>query len=140
MERRSGLRKAIDMEVVLDSPRDRGLRGKIGNVGFGGLYVQLESGQLSKDAPVEIAILLQQESGPRVYRIRAFVARLAPNGAGLVFDEYDVTAFRALVLLLLTRQREMSGVTHPGSGGVSFSNGSGSDAAPTLEDTTKKAA
>ena len=133
MERRSGLRKAINMDVVLDSPHGRRVQGKIGNVGFGGLYLQVDTGELSQNAPVELAVVLHQESEPRLYRINAFVARITSNGAGLMFDEYDVTAFRALVILLLAQRAG-------GAGRVSFSNSSGSDAAATPEDTTEKAA
>src|SRR5206468_327188 len=99
------------------------LRGKIGNVGFGGLYLQVDTGELSQNAPVELAVVLHQESGPRLYRINAFVARITSNGAGLMFDEYDVTAFRALVVLLLAQRA--------GAGRVSFSTSNGSDAAAT---------
>src|SRR3954447_22082931 len=104
MERRSGLRKAINMDVVIDSPHGRRVRGRIGNVGFGGLYLQVDPGDLSQNAPVDIAVVLQQESGPRLHRIHAFVARLASNGAGVTFDEYDVAAFRALVVMLLAQR------------------------------------
>jgi hypothetical protein len=138
MERRSGLRKAMSMDVVVDSHRGNCVRGKIDNVGFGGLYLQIDTGELSKNAPVELAVVLHQESGPRLYRMHAFVARITPNGAGLTFDEYDVAAFRALVILLLAQRAGAAGQQVTGK--VSFSNSSGSDAAATPEDTRDKAA
>jgi PilZ domain-containing protein len=137
MERRAGTRKAMDVEVTIDSAHCRAVRGKIGNVGFGGLFVQLEAGGLREDARVEILVVLSQETGSRLYRMPAVVARITQNGAGLIFDEYDVTAFRTLVLLLLARQKAVADSL---ARGATFSDGRGSDAAPTLGDANEAAA
>lgn len=136
MERRAGARKTIDVDVTVDCAHRRVVRGKIGNVGFGGLFVELESNELSEDARAEILLVLPQISGARQYRMPAVVARITQNGAGFAFNEYDVTAFRALIVLLLAqRKASVDSLVRD----VRFSDGSGSDAAPTLEDTNEAA-
>lgn len=105
MERRWGLRKSVGVDVVIDNQPACLLRGHIDNVSVGGVYIKTESAALRKNAQVELVLMLQQGPGTRVYRMPAMVVRLTANGAGLMFDQYDVNAFRALVVLLLAQQK-----------------------------------
>lgn len=105
MERRWGMRKSIDVEVVIDNQPACLIRGRIGNVSVGGLFVRTEDSSLAMNSQVELVLMLQQDQGTQVYRLPAMVVRLTPQGAGLMFDEYDVDAFRTLVALLLAKQR-----------------------------------
>ena len=105
MERRWGARKPVEVDVVVDNQPACLRRGTIGDVSIGGLFVRMEPKGLTPDAPIELVLLLQQEGGMQVYRMPAVVARLAPDGAGLRFDQYDVGAFRILVMLLLALKR-----------------------------------
>lgn len=105
MDRRWGMRKRVGVDVVIDNQPSCLLPGRIGNVSVGGLFVQTEATNLNPDARVEIVLMLQQGNGTSVYRMPAMVVRLTPNGAGLRFDEHDVNAFRALVVLLLAERR-----------------------------------
>lgn len=133
MERRWGLRKAIEVDVVIDNQPASLLRGRIGNVSIGGLFVRTEAKNLRKNAQVELVLMLQQDSGTRIYRMPAMVVRLTQDGAGLMFDEYDVNAFRALVVLLLAQQKAgESSANHNNS----LSIEGGARAASVLEGTT----
>lgn len=141
MERRWGMRKAIQVDVVIDNQPACLLRGRIGNVSTGGLFVQTEPTSLSQNEQVELVLMLQQESGTRVYRISAMVVRLAQDGAGLMFDQYDVNAFRALVVLLLAQQKAARTQTNKERvNALSFSKEGGRRVASTLEGTTGVAA
>lgn len=110
MDRRWGMRKPVGIDVVIDNHPSCLLRGRIGNVSVGGLFVQTEATNLNPNSRVEIVLMLQKDNGTSVYRMPAMVVRLTPSGAGLRFDEYDVNAFRALVMLLLA-QRQTSTAT-----------------------------
>jgi hypothetical protein len=141
MERRWGTRKAMEVDVVIDNQPAGILRGRIGNVGVGGLFVRTAPTTLSKNAQVELVLMLRQESGTRVYRMPALVARLTPEGAGLMFDQYDVDAFRALVVLLLNRQRRAAADATRGlTKALSLSIDGGPDAASKSEGTRDEAA
>ncbi|HEY3487025.1 MAG TPA: PilZ domain-containing protein [Gammaproteobacteria bacterium] len=105
MDRRWGMRKPVSVDVVIDNLPSNLLRGHIGNISIGGLFVKTAPMPLRVNAPVELVLLLEDDDGTRVYRLPAVVVRLTPEGAGLMFDQYDVNAFRTLVVLLLEQQR-----------------------------------
>lgn len=140
MERRWGMRKAIEVDVVIDNQPACLLRGRIGNVSIGGLYVRTEPGSLSKDSQVELVLMLQQDNGTRVYRMHAMVVRLTHDGAGLMFDQYDVNAFRALVVLLLAQKKAAASVTQDRVNTLSFSIDGDGDVASVPEGAVGRAA
>lgn len=122
-ERRWGARKPLNLEVVIDNQPLCLLRGQIGNISIGGLYVKT-SGELPANSRVELVLLLQEQGGTRVYRMPAMVVRAAGDGAGLMFDQYDVNAFRTLVALLLDTQRRAAALA-PLSGTADTADQSG---------------
>jgi CheY-like chemotaxis protein len=69
------------------------------------LFVKTDPTALRINGSIELVLLLDSRQGMRVYRLPAIVARLTPDGAGLMFDQYDVSAFRTLVVLLLEQQK-----------------------------------
>lgn len=99
-ERRWGMRKSVEVDVVIDNQPLCLLHGSIGNVSIGGLFVRTKPAALNPNARVELVLLLQEGGGTRVYRMPAIVVRLTDKGAGLIFDRYDIDAFRTLVSLL----------------------------------------
>ncbi len=143
MERRWGIRKSVEIDVVIDNQPNCLLRGRIGNVSIGGLFVRTEPAGLAVNSQVELVVILHEEQGARVYRMPAMVVRLTPNGAGFMFDQYDVNAFRTLVMLLLAGQRAPAGRRpepryRPSRAPLSI--GDGARAASILEGTTGNAA
>lgn len=104
-ERRWGARKPIEVDVVIDNQPLSLLHGRIGNISIGGLFVETASVGLHTNAKVELVLLLQEQGGTRVYRMPALVVRVTGSGAGFMFDQYDVNAFRTLVALVLDRQK-----------------------------------
>lgn len=99
-ERRWGMRKSVEVDVVIDNQPSCLLHGSIGNVSIGGLFVRTKPTALNPNARVELVLLLQEGGGTRVYRMPAIVVRLTEKGAGLIFDRYNIDAFRTLVSLL----------------------------------------
>lgn len=100
-ERRWGLRKTVEADVVIDNQPAALLRGRIGNVSVGGLYVSTTPAALMPDSCVELVLMHQAPGGTQVYRLAATVVRRANEGVGLMIYHYDLDAFRALVALLL---------------------------------------
>lgn len=109
MERRWGLRKPVDADVVIDSQPLCLLRGRIGNISIGGLYVTTTPTALNRNTPVELVLLRQESGGTRVYRLPAMIVRLTEEGAGLIFDRYHIDAFRTLAFLLRDSRRPGAG-------------------------------
>jgi hypothetical protein len=105
MERRWGVRRPVEVDAWIDCQPACLLEGQISNISIGGLYVRTNASGLRLNAPVELVLTLDDEHETRVYRLPAVVVRLNEDGAGLMFDQYDVNAFRTLVVLLLERQR-----------------------------------
>lgn len=99
-ERRWGLRKAVQVDVLIDNQPACLLHGRIGNISIGGLFVRTSPHALDRNARVELVLLLQENGGTKVYRMPAIVVRHTAEGAGLIFDRYNIDAFRTLVFLL----------------------------------------
>lgn len=100
-ERRLGLRKSMQADVVIDNQPASLLRGRISNVSVGGLYVCTIPAALAPHSRVELVFMRQVDGVTRVYRLSAMVVRRANEGVGLLINHYDLDAFRALVALLL---------------------------------------
>lgn len=115
MERRWGSRKSLEADVVIaDEPRQV-LPGRIGNISMGGVFVETDSVGLRNNSQIEV-VLRSRDDGTRVYRVPAMVVRITANGAGLMFDQYNVEAFRALVSLVLHQHPTTAEKNSHGSG------------------------
>jgi len=119
-ERRWGMRKSVEVDVVIDNQPVSLLHGRIGNVSIGGLFVKTTPVALNPNSPVELVLMLHENGGTRVYRMPAIVVRLTNHGAGLIFDRYNIDAFRTLVFLLrdsrafgIRRGKTTSRAKHP---------------------------
>lgn len=130
-ERRWGARKPVEVDVVIDNQPLCLMRGRIGNISIGGLFVQTAGGALHENAKVELVLLLQEDGTTRVYRMPALVVRVTPDGAGFMFDQYDVNAFRTLVALVLDRQKRTAALAPVEAGGDAVVPSSRSVAVPT---------
>jgi len=101
-ERRSGLRKVVTADVVIDNQPAGLARGHIANVSVGGLFIHTADAAPELRSHVELVLLRQTGAGTRVYRIPTTVVRTATNeGIGLMVNHYDLDTFRSLVALLL---------------------------------------
>ena len=100
-ERRWGLRKAVQADVLIDNQPASLLRGRINDVSVGGLYVSTIPVALAPNSGVELVFMRQVQGATRVYRLSAMVVRRGNEGVGLLINHYDLDAFRALVALLL---------------------------------------
>lgn len=100
-ERRWGLRKSVQADVLIDNQPASLLRGRISDVSVGGLYVSTIPAALAPNSRVELVFMRQVQGVTRVYRLSAMVVRRGTEGVGLLINHYDLDAFRALVALLL---------------------------------------
>lgn len=112
MERRSGLRKPVDVDVVIDNQPLCLLRGTIDDIAIGGLFVKTGGG-LDVQSRVELVLMLRHNGTTQVYRLPALVVRVTDDGAGLKLDEYDLNAFRVLVALLIENSKRAAAASTP---------------------------
>jgi hypothetical protein len=118
MERRWGVRRPVEVEVLIDNQPACTLQGRVDNISIGGLFVKTEASSLRMNAPVELVLSIDEAGNKHVYRLPAVVVRQANGGVGLMFDQYDVSAFRTLVVLLLDRQKTSNPRRHTAVAGA----------------------
>ncbi len=105
MERRWTTRTELDLDVEVAVEDGEVFQARTRDIGLGGVFVHTAEGaDLEHGDDVELVFRLPQESGNSLfsesgegqYRIRARVVRLTSAGAGLMFRDFDATAFRSL--------------------------------------------
>jgi len=98
IENRWSQRRSLDMDVeilmdgsVLGCTRTR-------DVGLGGVFLLLDDQQsLDFAADVDLLFVADQQAGSRSrHKLRARVVRHTAEGIGLMFRDFDTSAFRAL--------------------------------------------
>lgn len=111
MERRWTARAPIYIDVGLFFHGQEISVCKTRDIGLGGVFLESDQPLLPKEAQVELIFMLGSGEQRIKHRIRAKVARLAGEGMGLVFRDFDATAFRSLQEVL--RHKEKDGVETP---------------------------
>jgi hypothetical protein len=98
IENRWSQRRSLDMDVeillhgsVIGHTRTR-------DVGLGGVFLFLDKGEhLSPEEDVDLMFMSGEQSGSRArHKLRARVVRHTAEGVGLMFRDFDTSAFRAL--------------------------------------------
>lgn len=69
---------------------------KTRDIGLGGVFVETAAAHLEKDENIELVFNLKSLEDQEQSTIRAKVVRIENGGAGLMFKDFDATAFRAL--------------------------------------------
>jgi PilZ domain len=92
---------------VLISARPHGLRqARIRDVSSSGLFVELPpSAPLIDNAHVELIFVRSAERVSRILRVPALVVRTTQSGAGLMFLDVNLAAFRTLLTQLLAEKK-----------------------------------
>ncbi len=105
MERRWTTRTELDLDVEVAVEDGGVFQARTRDIGLGGVFVRTAGDpDLEPGDDVELVFRLPGETGDGPfpdpeegqYRIRARVVRLTPVGAGLMFRDFDATAFRSL--------------------------------------------
>lgn len=103
MERRwtTRTRLCVDVDIAHDSGS---VRCTTQDIGLGGLYVALPRTSLSEGQNVEVTFYLTQLATAEEHKLRARVVRTPPGGAGLMFRDFDASAFRSLQRVMRVRE------------------------------------
>lgn len=116
MEHRSGKRRVVDAQVVVDC-RPLGLmRGRIKNVSAGGLFIRMKPLRGMRSDHVKLVLVRRERGVSRIYRLPAVILRWARDGAGLMFSDLTPNAFYALLAILLADEQHRSGKRPPPGG------------------------
>ena len=102
-------RQSSDHSVLI-SARPHGLRqARIRDVSSSGLFVELPpSAPLSINAHVELIFVRPANHVSRILRVPALVVRTTQSGAGLMFLDANLAAFRTLLTQLLVEKNPMA--------------------------------
>ncbi|MEQ6342708.1 MAG: PilZ domain-containing protein [Gammaproteobacteria bacterium] len=111
MERRWTARAPIYLDVGLFFHGQEISVCKTRDIGLGGVFLESAQPLLPKEAQVELIFMLGSGEQRIKHKIRAKVARLTEEGMGLVFRDFDATAFRSLQEVM--RHKEKDGVEMP---------------------------
>ncbi len=110
MERRWTDRAPIYLDVGLFSQGQEISVCKTRDIGLGGVFLECAHPLLPQEAQVELIFMLGSGAHRIKHKIRAKVARLTKEGMGLVFRDFDATAFRSLQEVL--RHKEAAETPH----------------------------
>ena len=107
VEHRWNERKTTDHSVLINA-RPHGLRqARIRDVSTSGLFVELPpSAPLANNAHVELIFMPSANDVSQILRVPALVARTTQSGAGLMFLDPDLKAFRTLLAQLLAEKKQ----------------------------------
>lgn len=109
MEHRWGIRRPIDLDVMVDCHSRGALRGRIRNISSGGLFVATGAASPPVHAGVNLAFTLRTNGLIRISRIEAVVTRVAEDGFGLMFSQFNP---RALAAVLTSQQNAAEHAYH----------------------------
>jgi hypothetical protein len=102
-ERRDTARVPIRLDVMLN-PDTHGFQlFHTRDISLDGVFVET-SARFAKKAVADLAIKLSAGNASRVYRLRATVARVTPDGVAFVFDDLDSDTYEALLQLVFAQQ------------------------------------
>ncbi|MCB1785748.1 MAG: PilZ domain-containing protein [Chromatiaceae bacterium] len=100
MEQRTHDRKAVSLDAVVGCPRFGLLRGRIVDLGIGGLYVRAETSIVPIGASVTVTFQPGNEVCGACLSVAGRVAHQSLHGFGIEFGELDATCRDALDRLL----------------------------------------
>lgn len=106
---RGNERQTSDHSVLI-SAHPHGLRqARIRDVSISGLFVELPpSAPLSNNTRVELIFMRSANHVSRILRVPALVVRTTQSGAGLMFLDANLAAFRTLLTQLLAEKKPMA--------------------------------
>lgn len=98
-DHRWSTRRPVDLDVTLQSDGHKPIVGRAHDISIGGMFVKTEAHQpitLTTDSSVILGFSMDHDEGTMHYRVPARVVRIALDGAGLMFEDYDAATLRSL--------------------------------------------
>jgi hypothetical protein len=96
MEHRWGRRIAVDLGVTLHSRSTGRVRGRLHDLSSGGAFVHVPA-VLVPNTRAEMVFTVRHEGTAQIHRFDAVVSRVAADGVGLMFLQYDPKKLSALL-------------------------------------------
>ena len=100
IERRWTARAPVDLNVEMLFQGEGSAVCKALDIGLGGVFLKINRGEVLPDENVELVFLLGASSHCIKHKIKAKVVRMSAQGLGLMFKDFDATAFRSLQEIL----------------------------------------
>jgi hypothetical protein len=108
MERRWTERTPINVPVDLSYAGMQSGECRTRDIGLGGVFVEIPgAANLAQETPVELTFKLGSGADVTKHRIHARVVRVAADGVGMMFRDFDAGAFRSLQEVLRYKQGEV---------------------------------
>jgi hypothetical protein len=104
------MREPATFDAMLSYPPLGLLRSKVRDISLDGMFVETGPIALHANTPVEVTVRPQKGNTREAYRLRALVVRVARDGAGLMFRDFDDARLRAARDLL--RKSSAAGETN----------------------------
>ncbi len=104
MERRWTTRTQLNLDVDVRFTGGELAGCKTRDIGLGGVCLTEGGEQLPNDAQVELIFKVNASSAVQEYALRAKVVRLADDCVGLMFRDFDATAFRSLQKVMRVKE------------------------------------
>ena len=106
VEHRWNERQATDHKVLINVRPHGSRQARIRDVSTSGLFVELPPcAPLSNNTHVELIFVRSANRVSRILRVPALVVRTTRSGAGLMFLDPDLMAFRTLLAQLLVEKK-----------------------------------
>ncbi len=96
IERRWTARTPINLDVEVLSHGAGMVACKALDIGLGGVFLKINPDEILPDSNVELYFLLGAGEARLKHKIKAKVVRATTHGIGLMFRDFDATAFRSL--------------------------------------------
>lgn len=98
IENRWSQRRSLNMDVEILLEGSVVGRTRTRDVGLGGVFLLLDDGyQLNPEVDVDLMFMADEQASSRSrHKLRARVVRYTSEGVGLMFRDFDTSAFRAL--------------------------------------------
>ena len=88
----------LDVDLLIKGKEVGGCRTR--DIGMGGAFVEVNSAFQADKAIVELIFKLGSGKHLSRHKIKAIIVRVAEDGVGLMFRDFDASAFRSLQEIL----------------------------------------
>lgn len=96
MERRWTERSLARLDVELHSSDEDIAMCMTRDISFGGAFVEMKAERPELDSKLDLVFKLRENEQNTKYRVHAKVVRMTDDGFGVMFNNFDASAFRSL--------------------------------------------
>lgn len=114
MEKRWTTRARVSLPVSVSGSGAEEIGTHTRDLALGGVFVEFPKADVWQlDAPVELTFTLGSGGTATRHKVKAKVVRVTPEGAGMMFRDFDATTFRSLQELLRVTREAAAVQAHP---------------------------